>query len=544
MSPPPPDDAQETLDDVLPEDEGAGLGVPPDSLVDAPGDRPSKDMDTRTPDEAQRDDVAEGRALGIAASVAVLVIAYVASPVGVGMLLGALAAFVLQPLYERIRQRTKRPRLAAFACVGLSGLVITSSGWLIGYLLVSRGAFLAGRVASSLAPGGPGRALVEGLTSKLQPIGIKGDDLVTKLRDAASGMVESAATVVATVASGTFSALLALFFLMLTMHFVLRHGTALAARMEDMFPLHPRHTRALVAEIRKVGRQVLLGTLVTGLAQGILAFVGYWVSGLPEAAFFGALTAVASLLPGVGTLLIWVPAGVFLLLTGHGAAGAFLLVWGTLIVVGVSDYIIRPRFVGHGEMPALLTFAALFGGVEVFGISGLLWGPLLVALAVAVLRIHATESEGRAARELLAWSASWPQPSAAGKILQIRLCLGEHAPERRALLEARVVRRETRMPLADWLDLVGVEKRRRRRTVGQRERVAVRPRRGHEPPVDHVVGDRELGVGLVHAVRIALPGGAQVVGDDLLHRRIHVQVEETIAETDFPSRVDVRRDQT
>lgn len=402
MNPPPPSADPESplpaAQDALPEDEGAGVGLPPDRVSEIVGDRPS--MDTRTPDETRRDDAAEGRALGIAAGLAVLVIAYVASPVAVGMLMGALTAFVLQPLYEKIRLRTRRPRLAALACVGLSGFALTASAWLVGYLLISRGASLAGRVAGSLGPGGPGRALVERLAERLQPLGIRGDDIVTKLRDAASGMVESAATVVATVASGTFSALLSLFFLMVTMHFVLRHGTALAARMEDMFPLHPRHTRALVAEIRKVGRQALLGTVVTGVAQGILAFVGYFLAGLPEAAFFGALTAVASLLPGVGTLLIWVPAGAFLLATGHGAGGVFLLVWGALVVVGISDYVIRPRFVGHGEMPALLTFAALFGGVEVFGISGLLWGPLLVALAVAVLRIHATESAGRAAREI------------------------------------------------------------------------------------------------------------------------------------------------
>lgn len=375
---------------VMPADEGAGTGLPPDR----------NSANEATPEEIETVKRAEDRALAVAATVAVLVIGYVAAPVAVGILTGALTAFVLQPLYERIRQRTRRPRLAALVCVGVSGVTIAGTCALVGYLLVSRGAFLAGKLVASLGPGGDGRVLVDRFTAKLAPFGIRGEDLSTRLRDAASGLVESAAGMVATVAATTFSFLLALLFLVLTTHFVLRHGTALDARMEDMFPVHPRHTRALVAEIRKVGRQTLLGTIVTGLAQGVLAYLGYLVTGLPEAAFFGALTAVASLLPGVGTLLVWVPCGIFLLLMGHGAAGIVLLVWGGLVVVGVSDYIIRPRLVGHGKMPVFLTFAALFGGVEVFGVSGLLWGPLLISLAVAVLRIHATESEGRAAREL------------------------------------------------------------------------------------------------------------------------------------------------
>ena len=104
--------------------------------------------------------------------------------------------------------------------------------------------------------------------------------------------------------------------------------------------------------------------MLTGLAQGLFAAVGYRIAGVPEPAFFGAATAVASLLPGVGTMLVWVPAGIFLLATGHPGGGVLELIWERLVVVGVSDYVIRPRLVGRGgTMPAMLTFAALFGGV-------------------------------------------------------------------------------------------------------------------------------------------------------------------------------------
>jgi len=132
------------------------------------------------------------------------------------------------------------------------------------------------------------------------------------------------------------------------------------------------------------------------LAQGVLATIGYAIAGVPEPIFFGAATAVASLVPAVGTMLVWVPAGISLILVGHTGHGIFELAWGGLFVVAFSDYVIRPRLVGgESEVPLPVTFAALFGGVEVFGLKGLIIGPVLMSVAVAVLRLYATETRLR-----------------------------------------------------------------------------------------------------------------------------------------------------
>jgi predicted PurR-regulated permease PerM len=153
-------------------------------------------------------------------------------------------------------------------------------------------------------------------------------------------------------------------------------------------PLEPRHTRELLAEFRRVGRMTISGTVLTGLAQGLLAALGFWFTGVPQPIFFGFATALASLIPAVGTMLVWVPAGLYLLAVHHPVAGIIELAWGALCVVGLSDYLIRPRLVGDEAMPALMVFVALFGGLEVFGLPGLIVGPVLMALAVAVLRLY------------------------------------------------------------------------------------------------------------------------------------------------------------
>ncbi len=336
----------------------------------------------------------ERRALAFFAIAAVAAIAWIVQPVSIGILLGALTAFSLQPLYDRLQRSTKRKSIAALACVLVAavGFAVTLGG--LSYLFVARGGVLVRGLYAWLNEGGGGRTLMTRLAGSLGPMAFKPDQLASKLQDATAEVASRAAGIAAAVASATFSMMLVFFFLLLTVFFTLERWPELARQAEIMLPLRPRYTHDLLEEFRRVGRTTLLGTVATGLAQGALAAFGYVVTGVPEPAFLGAATAVASLLPGVGTLLVWVPAGIFLFATGHPAMGALELVWGALVVVGASDYVIRPALVGrHSTMPALLTFAGLFGGVEAFGLIGLILGPLVMALSFSLLRLFAHDAE-------------------------------------------------------------------------------------------------------------------------------------------------------
>lgn len=342
----------------------------------------------------------ESQALSTFAVVAVATIAWIAHPVAVGLFLGMLGAFTLQPLHVALRRRVKgRFDGSALACTLLAGVAVVGLASLFFTLLISRGTAVASALPAWLARGGGLEALARPLAPTLARLHVRLGDLGTRLGESAGTVAARATGIAATVAGATFDWLLGLLFALVTLHFTLVHWSSLTARLENMLPLHPRHTHALLDEFRHVGRTVLAGTVITGLVQGVLAWVGYALTGVPEAALLGALTAVASLVPAVGTLLVWVPAGVYLMLTHHAGRGVAELVWGALMVGVLSDYVIRPRLVGGGgEMPTLLTFVALFGGVEAFGIIGLILGPVLMALALAVLRIYERESVHRRAR--------------------------------------------------------------------------------------------------------------------------------------------------
>ncbi len=341
---------------------------------------------------------AERQALSVFAMAAIAAIVWVVQPVGIGILLGMLIAFTMQPFYERLVKRHGRRGLIALSCVIVSTIALIATVGGLTSLFITRGSVMMQVLIASLGPDGKLRELGMRLASRSGPLHFQFDEITAKLRDAAADLASRAAAIAAVVATTTFDILLMLLFAMMTLSFVLRRWNEITLRAEEMLPIRPRYTRAILEEFQRVGRTTLLGTVVTGLAQGAFAALGYWMTGVPEATFLGAATAIMSLVPGVGTLLVWVPAGVFLVITGHPGMAVLELVWGSLIVVGASDYIIRPRLVGgHGTMPPLFTFAALFGGVEVFGLAGLLLGPLIMAVSFAILRIFAQDAEERRA---------------------------------------------------------------------------------------------------------------------------------------------------
>ena len=325
---------------------------------------------------------------------AVVVIAWLAHPFATGLLLGALMGFTLQPVHARLAGWSGRPTLASVAIVVAAGLAIVGSVAAFVSVFVTQAVAFTAVVREGLKPGGALAAWVSTVTGWLGYFGISPEALVQRLRAAAGDIASGSAALAGTVASVTAGSLLGLFFALLTMHVILRHWARIIATAAEVSPLRREDTRALLEEFRTVGRITLSGTVVTGVTQGALAAIGFWVTGVPQPLFLGIATAIASLVPAVGTLIVWVPAGLYLLAIGSLGAGVVELAWGALVVVGFSDYVIRPRLVGDEGMPAILTFLALFGGLEVLGLPGLIAGPVLMALAVAVLRLYAREARG------------------------------------------------------------------------------------------------------------------------------------------------------
>lgn len=332
---------------------------------------------------------AEGRALGTLAILATLAILWLVVPVGIGVLIGALLAFTSHGYYRTLTRKTKRPALVAFALTAAATLFVTGTVGATAYLLLLKGMTVAGTLPQALGPDGPITRFAETMRGPLDALKIDPATLVDWLRHALGGVASQLAGWAADILAVLTDGALAVFFMAFTMFFVLRHWAELAKRAEHLLPFNPRHTRHLLNRMRRVGRTVVVGNFGTAAVQGVLGGVGYGLGHLPQWPLLGALTAVASLVPVVGVMAVWVPAGLLSILFGRPNTGFFELGWGLLGTTMFCDYVVRPRLVGRGSTTSTwLTFVGLFGGLKVFGFVGLLLGPLIVEMAVDALRLY------------------------------------------------------------------------------------------------------------------------------------------------------------
>ncbi len=190
---------------------------------------------------------------------------------------------------------------------------------------------------------------------------------------------------------GNLTSIIGKFFLMIfTFFFFVRDEERIFAAVLHLIPLSTSHENEIVLKVKTVARSALLGTLVTAVAQGAAGSLAFWICGLP-AIFWGMVMAFASLIPLVGTALIWVPAAGYLFLSGEWGYGIFMVTW-CAVVVGMIDNFVRPLFMqGAADMSTLLIFFAILGGINYFGLIGLLYGPLIFGLAMVFLHIYNLE---------------------------------------------------------------------------------------------------------------------------------------------------------
>ncbi len=323
-----------------------------------------------------------------------MTVAWIASPLWVGIALGTMMAFTAQPFYRRISNRIhSRPGSAAII-TGVTGLASATALITAIYVITNELFDVASTIQSKMARGSLAELIGERNARLAEHLGFHRAELMEKIRKELGVAVEYATRAIGVILETTTGATLGLIIALMTMYYVLLEWAHIAVRLERLLPLDPRHTRALILEFRDVGRSSFVGTIATALVQGVLAGIGFGIVGVPNAITFALLTAFASFVPLIGTAIIWGPVAIYLAATDHVLGGVFILVWGLVVVMALADYVIRPRLVGSkGGGHPLLMLIALLGGIEVFGLAGLFVGPILMSLFLATLRIYEREIE-------------------------------------------------------------------------------------------------------------------------------------------------------
>ena len=328
----------------------------------------------------------------------------IAQPLWVPIFLGMLVAMGAHPLHRRLVQRF--PRRETFSAAVLTGLVLLVMLGLGGFLtLIVLGQLvdLARDVANHYRHGGSAEVLgvrLQGLLTSLgqDPERLR-EELVTASENVAANVGQTATRLVAASLGGIIVIVLTA----VTGYHLLREGEREKEWLVAALPLPHNQVRELARDFLDVTRTMLLGTGVTALYEATTAFLGYWIAGVPRPVVWAALTGIASVIPAVGTTLIVAPIVVWLIATGHLAAGVAIAVWSLVGMGGVANYVLRPRLLGSRmRMNDLLVFIALFGGVAAFGLLGVFLGPIVTAFLVSLVHIYQRDYQPRtAAREAL-----------------------------------------------------------------------------------------------------------------------------------------------
>nr|WP_216652841.1 AI-2E family transporter [Vibrio aestuarianus] len=181
------------------------------------------------------------------------------------------------------------------------------------------------------------------------------------------------------------------FFLMLfVLFFLLRDHDKIINAIRHILPFSRTQEDKLLSEIEQVSKSAVMGSFLTAIAQGFAGGLGMWLAGFPGL-FWGTMMGFASFIPVVGTALIWIPATAYLFLIGDTTWAIFLAVW-SIAIVGSIDNLLRPLLMqGSSGMNTLLIFFSLLGGIQLFGLIGLIYGPLIFAITMVLFNIYEEE---------------------------------------------------------------------------------------------------------------------------------------------------------
>ena len=330
-------------------------------------------------------------------TIATVLLAAVIYPIASALFMAAVFAGVLWPLHERLSRLLRGARgVAAGILVVAVVLVIVGPVVALSTVAVREATSGLKFVSNTVRSEG-----VTGLVAKLPPSMQKlttaalerlpsepGDDLDSTVGRQVTVQGGRAAAAVTTLVAATGSLVFQITMMLIALYFFLLEGDELVDWLDDVSPMRAGQSRELLREFKKVSYAVIVSTVITSAVQAAAALVGYLIAGVPSPIFFTGVTFFVAFIPAVGAASVCLAAAALLFVTGHSYMALFLAIWG-VTVVGLVDNVVKPYLVKAGmEMSGAVVFFSFIGGLAAFGTVGLLLGPLVVALFLALLRIY------------------------------------------------------------------------------------------------------------------------------------------------------------
>jgi predicted PurR-regulated permease PerM len=206
--------------------------------------------------------------------------------------------------------------------------------------------------------------------------------LVDHLKQSSDRLLGTSLNLMGNIASGIVQA----FFVLFTMYYLFKDGDKIVDRLPEALPLSREQSDAIILRTKEVVGASVYGVVTIAMIQGILGGIMFWILGIPSPLLWAVLMAFVCMIPVAGSFLVWLPLSIYLMVTGHWTKAIVLILWGALIISTV-DNLLRPKLVGtQTKLHELFVFFSVLGGISVFGLLGIVLGPVVLAITLGLLQ--------------------------------------------------------------------------------------------------------------------------------------------------------------
>lgn len=330
------------------------------------------------------------------ALIGVTVLAYfIIRPFVVPFVIAAILAHLFGFIYKALLDTTqgKRGLSSALACLAIA-LIIIIPVVAVSFLVVSE---VQGIIASFSARPEAIKEIINRITDSLSSFAIIKAVNLEKIinQDAIVSALKSFSQNALVILRGTYRGIAHFIFVSFVMFFSLFYlfidGEKFVKKIMELSPIKDKYERVLFQKFNSITRATLRGTSLIAIVQGFMGGILFWATGVPSPVLLGILMMISSVIPSVGSGLVWLPVGLLMIIAGHPVEGIAILVVGGLVISTVDNFI-RPKMVGRDtQMHPLLILFSTLGGIALFGISGFIVGPIIMSLFVALWEIYALE---------------------------------------------------------------------------------------------------------------------------------------------------------
>ena len=186
------------------------------------------------------------------------------------------------------------------------------------------------------------------------------------------------------------------FFVVFTMYYLFRDGDKIVSKLPEALPLKRDQSEAIIKRTQEVVSASVYGVVSIAALQGLLGGLAFWILGVPSPLLWAVLMTFVCMIPVLGSFLVWAPIAIYLAVNGYWARAIFLALWGGL-VISLVDNILRPKLIkNQTRLHELFVFFAVLGGISVFGLLGIVLGPVILAITLGLLQtfsVHATDED-------------------------------------------------------------------------------------------------------------------------------------------------------